>query len=154
MKEIKKTDEVLKKASQVAREYFKSLAPECFFTPQYPQNFIFDLIIGSKNYGKIAIKIKKGAEITELTGDKTALKKLEEIGNKQADKAFYRSLSNGAKNFISYPFKDCLELIVALLHEDFQKSKAFDDFHKFVYKVYYPLDKEQFYKKTGIFITD
>ena len=154
MNKIEITDEVLKKAAQVARDYFKSLAPECFFTPQYPQNFSFDLVIASKNYGVIEVEIKEDKEISRLTGDKAALKKLEEIGKKQANKTFYRRLSSGAKIFISYPFKDCLELIVALLHEDFKKSKPFDDFHEFIYKVCYPLNKEKFYKKTGIFMTD
>lgn len=124
---------------------------ESVFTPKYPQRFSFDLIVENKNYGKINIEIKRGIEISSLTGDKVALKKIEEIGKKQVNnKTFYYNLCSSIPIFITYPFKDAECLIAALLEGEtgFLKTAEFNDFNNFINKVLYPID-EQLLIKNG-----
>lgn len=131
------------------------LCPECIFIPSYPQSFKFDLIVGSKNYGEIRIRIDEDTELSAVEGDKTALNKLEEIGKKQAGKAFYYKIPSKHKNFISYPFKDAGELIVALFQGmETESTKELEKLREFVAKVNTPLDIEMLHQKTGIRIYD
>ena len=135
--------------------YYYKTCPECVFIPSYPQLFKFDLIVGSKNYGKIKIRIDEYIELSAVEGDKTALDKLKEIGKKQAGKAFYYTIPSHKKNFISYPFKNAAELIVALFQGvETENTKELEKLRQFVAKVENPIDTELLYKKTGIVIDD
>lgn len=132
-----------------------SLCPDAIFVPTYPQKFNFDLIINSKNYGEVRLKIEEGLNLSVIEGDKTALDKLKEIGKKQAGKAFYYTIPSHKKNFISYPFKNATELIVALFQGvETENTKELEKLRQFVAKVENPIDTELLYKKTGIVIDD
>lgn len=131
--------------------FFKKICPECFFEPSYPQEFKFCLIKSSKNYGELRVRIEKGLEISELTGDKTALAKIEEIGRKQANNAFYCLIPCADKHFISYPFKNALELTTAIAWEgDVEKNAGLNDLRLFVSNVMHPVNERLFYEKTGM----
>ena len=136
-------------------DFFEALCPECYFKPEYPQSFKFDLIIYSKNYGKLEIRVDRGLELSEIKGDKTALEKLEQIGKLQvANKVGYCNLPEPIPVLISYPFKDAIELIVALREGiGFFETPEFKHFHEYMYKCYNPIDEEIFYEKMGVRIT-
>lgn len=148
--------EIMKEELIQQPELFEDYPPECVFKAEYPQSFKFDLTVGSKNYGEIRIRIDKGIELSTIEGEKNSLAKLEEIGKKQAGKAAYvADLVSGERIYISYPFKDAGELVVALrANIGFAENKDFKNFCKFVYKVENPVDYELLYQKTGIRIYD
>lgn len=135
-------------------ELFEDYPPECVFTPKYPQTFKFNLIVGSNDFGELMIKIDKDLELSEVKGGKKTLEKLEEIGKKQAGKAFYYEIPSTEKIFISYPFKNAGDLVVALFTEGVSQKKGVRDLRDFVSNVENPINYELLYKKTGIVIDD
>ena len=128
---------------------FGAVCPECIFKSEYPQNFKFNLIANSQNFGAIEVLIKKGIEIAEIKGDKRALEELEKIGKSQAGKVFYYPVCGAYRKYISYPFKNAYKLILTL-SQTAEETSELKDFIDFVLNVNSPIDSEILFKNTGI----
>lgn len=130
------------------KDTLRTLYPECFFTPQYPYSFKFDLILKGENFGELEIIVKEGLMIEEIKGSEKTLKKLDEIAKKQEGNFFY--LPQRKKRFISYPVKKLNELKWILIYEDFEKNGDFGEIGDFLANTYAPVKTELLYQKTGI----
>lgn len=127
----------------------KKLYPECFFTPQYPYNFKFDLNLNGENFGELEIVVKEGLNIAEIKGNKKTLAKLEEI-TKKNEGVFFNLPEPMGKRVIPFPLKKVNELRAVLRNEKITKNKDYEAMSKFIANIYSPINVDLLYEKTGI----